>query len=218
MESTHQESARIVWDVSPVIDEELAVFPGDRGFQRKVSMSFDDDHHLALSSIETTVHIGAHADAPSHYAPKGAPIEERDVMRYLGPCQVIRVARCERIRPEQITQAIAAPRVLFATGSFSEPTEWCNDFTALSPELVHYLADRGVRLVGIDTPSVDPATDPDLGSHKAVYARDMAILEGLVLDDVPEGLYTLVAAPLRIRGADASPVRALLLRDPSVLR
>jgi arylformamidase len=209
--------AQDYWDISPLVDERLAVFPGDRAYRRNIAMSWEANHHLALSAVDTTVHIGAHADAPSHYAPDGKSIDDRDVRQYMGPCQVMRVRPTDRILPGDLPSEVRAPRVLFATGSFNDPTAWRSDFTALSPELVHFLADRGVVLVGIDTPSIDPAKDHEVRSHKAVFARDLAILEGLLLDEVPEGLYTLVAPPLRLRGADASPVRALLLRSPEVL-
>ena len=69
---------------------------------------------------------------------------------------------------------------------------------------------QGVRLVGIDTPSIDPQNSKTMDAHKAVLAADMRILEGLVLDDVPEGRYELIALPLPIVGADASPIRAIL--------
>ncbi len=201
------------FDISPPVCEELAVFPGDTRYRRQVLMGFEAGDHLALSSITSTVHIGAHADAPSHYVPGGVSIDARDPNLYIGACQVLHVtlARGERILPEHLAgKAIAAPRVLFRTGSFTDPNAWHDDFNALSPELVHHLADHGVRLVGIDTPSVDPATAKELVSHHAIAARDLAVLEGLVLEQVPEGLYTLVALPLKLRGADASPVRAVL--------
>lgn len=201
------------FDISPTVCEELAVFPGDTLYRRQVLMGFEGGDHLALSSITTTVHVGAHADAPSHYVAGGASIDERDPNLYVGACQVVHVAlaRGERIMPAHLEgKRIEAPRVLFRTGSFTDPNTWCDDFNALSPELVHFLADRGVRLVGIDTPSVDPAPAKVLVSHHAIAARDLAVLEGLVLERVPEGLYTLVALPLKLRGADASPVRAVL--------
>ena len=108
---------------------------------------------------------------------------------------------------------IVAPRVLLRTGTFPDPDAWNADFAALSPELVAWLHERGVRLVGLDTPSVDPQDDRLLESHTAIAARDMAILEGVVLDHVPPGVYTLIALPLKLAGADASPVRAVLVDD-----
>ena len=101
-------------------------------------------------------------------------------------------------------------RVLFATGSYPDPTRFNEDFVALAPEVVDALGARGARLVGIDTPSVDLFDSKDLPTHQACLRHDMAILEGLVLDAVPEGAYELIALPLKLQGFDASPVRAVL--------
>jgi arylformamidase len=106
--------------------------------------------------------------------------------------------------------AIAAPRVLFATGTYPDPERFRTDFAALSPDLVDWLHEQRVRLVGIDTPSVDPFPSKDLPAHQRILAHDMAILEGLVLAKVPEGMYELIALPLKLEDFDASPVRAVL--------
>ena len=84
------------------------------------------------------------------------------------------------------------------------------DFNSLSPELIEFLVQHEVCLVGIDTPSVDPFSSKALESHKSIAKHDLAILEGLVLDSVPEGLYQLMAFPLKLAQADAAPVRAVL--------
>lgn len=202
-------------DISPVLSERTAVFPGDTAFNRRVALDFAQGDHLALSSIQTTLHAGAHADAPSHYHPEGLPISERDLRPYIGPCQVIevRLPLGARIQLEDIRSEITAPRVLFKTGSFPDPELWNGDFNSLSPGLIEHLADLGVSLVGIDTPSIDPAEDRDLPSHAAVYRNNLSVLEGLVLEHVKPGRYTLVAPPLKIEGADASPVRAVLISE-----
>ena len=200
-------------DISPVLRKGIAVFPGDTAFSRTINMSFKDGQHLDLSDIRTTLHVGAHTDAPSHYDGKGKSIDERDLSLYMGPCQVIKVAAKQRLRPSDLNVEIKAPRVLFRTDSFTNPDEWHNDFSALSRELILFLKDKGVVLVGIDTPSVDPATDKTLESHKAIFESDMAILEGIILSHVDAGFYQLIALPLRIEGADASPVRAILLPE-----
>lgn len=209
-----QDEALRYYDLSPEISEASAVFPGDASYRKHVSRAFEKGDHLALSHIETTVHIGAHADAPSHYRKGGQAIDARRLDYYLGPAQVlgVTVGRGRRIRPADLKDEIRAPRVLLRTGSFQDPERWRDDFNSLSPELVGFLAEQGVILIGIDTPSVDPADSKALESHQAVSDRDMAILEGLVLTGVPDGLYRLVALPLRLKGADASPVRAILLR------
>lgn len=202
-------------DITPPVHAGIAVWPGDVAFRRDVTCAIADGANLDLSSITTTVHVGAHADAPSHYAADGVGISQRPLERYYGPCQVVRVegVRGRRIVPSDVTVAIAASRVLFHTDSFPDPDQWNDDFASLSPELVVWLADQGVTLVGLDTPSVDPMNDKVLHSHTAIASRDMAILEGVVLRGVEPGIYTLIALPLKLVGADASPVRAVLVRS-----
>jgi arylformamidase len=201
-------------DISPVLNSEIAVFPGDCAFKRTVHMDFDQGHHLGLSSIETTVHVGAHTDAPNHYHKDGASIENRDLCLYMGSCQVVEVEipAGKRIGSKDIKDQIKCKRVLFKTNSFPEPNKWNNDFNALEPALIEELGKQGVVLIGIDTPSVDLSEDKELVSHAAIYKYDMAILEGIVLKDVAPGEYQLVALPLPIKGADASPVRAVLIQ------
>lgn len=133
---------------------------------------------------------------------------------YYGPCQIISVSvpRGERILPEHLGDTkLTAPRVLFHTGSFPDPDHFSTDFNSLSPALVDYCAAQGVRLIGLDTPSVDPYDSKALESHNAIARHDMAVLEGVVLTDVSDGVYTLIALPLKIEGSDASPVRAVLV-------
>ncbi len=206
--------AEKIFDITPKISDRLAVFPGDQPFQRKVSMSFSQGSHLELSSLLTTAHLGAHADAPSHYHPEGDSIDQRSLGLYMGKAQVIRLsglASGARVLPEDLSTAISAPRVLIDTQSFPNPEQWCSNFNSFSPQLLEFLADQGVRLVGIDTPSVDPEASKALEAHQVLYQRDLAVLEGLVLQEVPEGIYTLLALPLPIVSGEASPVRAVLL-------
>ncbi|MCB1044615.1 MAG: cyclase family protein [Acidobacteria bacterium] len=203
----------LIYDITPPVTSDLGVFPGDVPYRRQISLDFNKGDHLLLSSIESTLHLGAHADGPNHYDPKGTGIGERQLDPYLGSCQVIRVhiAQGTRVMPEDVKTPITEKRVLIDTGSFPNPDRWNSDFCALSPEWVDQLGAKGVLLVGIDTPSIDPESAKVLLSHHAVAKHRMAILEGLVLKRVPEGVYTLCAPPLKLMEADASPVRALLL-------
>ena len=208
-----------VYDLTPEIHSGLAVFPGDQKFTQKKSMSFEQGHHLLLSSIETTVHLGAHADSSSHYHADGKDIAARPLGAYFGACQVIHIEKKmgERIFVKDLGgKKIQAPRVLFKTDSFPNPDQWNSDFMSLSDELILFLKDQGCVLVGIDTPSVDPETSKKLESHQALFKTEIAVLEGLILKSVPEGLYTLMAVPLPLQGLDASPVRALLFEDSSL--
>ena len=201
-----------LYDITPPVTPRLGVWPGDTPPTREVLLDQARGDTVTLSTLHATVHLGAHADAPTHYALDGQDIAARPLDLYLGECEVIRVeaARGTRMGPEVLPPGPRAPRVLFATGTFPDPTRWNTDFAALSRELVDTLAAAGVRLVGVDTPSVDLFDSKDLEAHLAIHRHDMAILEGLVLDGVPAGRYELIALPLRLAGRDASPVRAIL--------
>lgn len=202
-----------IYDITPAISPALNVWPGDTPFSYDIVMEQQQGDPVTLSRIHSTVHLGAHADAPMHYGIGGESIAERDLHYYLGECQVIEVdvARNSRIKPENLAgKIIEAERVLFKTGTFDSPYKWNSDFAALSPELLDYLHKQGAILVGIDTPSADLQDSKDLPAHQRLFANNMAILEGLALADVPEGIYELIALPLKFAGLDGSPVRAVL--------
>jgi arylformamidase len=203
-----------IYDISPVLSENVAVFPGDQAFERKISLDVNQGDPLTLSAITSTLHIGAHTDAPSHYAAQSEDISQRSLHYYFGKVQVIAVSKKPktRIRATDLSSIkILAPRILFKTLSFENPNLWNPDFISCSADLIEALAKQGVKLVGIDTPSIDLSDCKILESHKAVAKNNMAILEGVLLTDVPEGIYTLIALPLKIKDADASPVRAILV-------
>lgn len=200
-------------DITPLISGEMAVFPGDQVFTRKVVMDCVKGDHLTLSSINTTVHIGAHADASNHYHKEGQGIEKRSLDYYMGDCQVIDVSKMSGPVIEPIDfnlSKVKSKRVLFKTLSFPDPNNWNNDFFGISVAVINALAGAGVITVGIDTPSIDPASSKTLDAHLCIYKSNLAILEGIVLSEVQEGRYNLMALPLKIKGCDASPVRALL--------
>jgi arylformamidase len=222
----------VIYDITPPITSKLAVWPGDTPTSRELLCDIACGDNITLSTLRATVHLGAHADGPNHYGKDAPAIDERSLDYYLGPCQVLRVdvARATRVVPEMLPDGIQhlpavggsdltsraerpihlPSRVLFATGTYPDPQNWNPDFAALSVELIDFLHDRGVITVGIDTPSVDLFESKDLPAHQAILQHDMAILEGLVLKDVPEGMYELIALPLPLVGFDASPVRAVL--------
>ncbi len=211
-----------VFDLSPSLGFQTGVFPGDVAYRREVAMSFEAGHHLGLSSIQTTLHIGSHADAPSHYSPDGEGIDRRDPSIYIGPALVVRarVDRGERVTEKCFTgsfsqaltdRALLPGRLLVWTGTFPNPQNWNSDFASFDPSFIELVAGLGVKVIGIDTPSIDPETSKALESHQAVRRLSMGVLEGLCLDTVPEGLFTLMAQPIKIAGGDAGFVRALLL-------
>ena len=167
---------------------------------------------MNVSAITLSPHLGSHADAPLHYGAGAAAIGAVDLAPFLGSCRVIHaLEKGALIRPAHLEHAAGGlpARVLVRT-CVTAPTEWSSIFTAFAPETIAWLARKGVRLVGIDSQSVDPADSKTLDSHQQLLAHDMRVLENLVLDDVPQGDYELIALPLKLTYACASPVRAVL--------
>lgn len=206
----------MIYDITPPITPGLAVWPGDTPPSREVLCDMKAGANITLSTLRATVHLGAHADGPNHYGPDAPSIDRRPLDLYLGRCQVVtaKVERRARVRPEDVKAPIAEARVLVRTGTCPDPERFMLDFAALAPELVEEWHERGVRTIGIDTPSVDLFDSKDLPAHNAFLRLDMAILEGLVLAGVPDGVYELIALPLPLVGFDASPVRAVLRSLP----
>lgn len=206
-----------LWDISPPLSADTPVYPGDAPFGLRWTAPPGPGVVASVSAITLSPHAGAHADAPLHLDPAGLPVGALDLAPYLGPCRVIHaIGRGPRVGLADLAHALGRasdlpPRVLVRTAR-QAATVWTTDFAALEPALVDALADLGVVLVGLDTPSLDPADSADLPAHRRLFARGLRVLENLVLDAVEEGDYELIALPLRLAGAEASPVRAVLRR------
>jgi arylformamidase len=203
----------MLWDISPAIHTASPVFPGDTPYSQQWCATIGPGCPVNVSAIHLSPHVGAHADAPLHYDPQGASIGTVELEPFLGRCRVIHAIHCgPLIHWQHIEHAITPdlpPRVLVRTYQRA-PSRWDGDLAAYAPETVQRLADRGVQLIGIDTASIDPASSKSLDSHMVIRARGLRVLENLVLDSVPEGDYELIALPLKLVEADASPVRAVL--------
>lgn len=206
-------SAPALWDISPAITPSTPVFPGDTPYSQQWCATIGPGCPVNVSAIHLSPHVGAHADAPLHYDAQGASIGDVPLEPFLGRCRVIHAIGCAPlIEWQHIEHAITPdlpPRVLVRTYA-QAPTTWDDALAGYAPTTVTRLADLGVQLIGIDTASIDPATSKTLDSHMVIRARNLRVLENLVLDDVPEGDYELIALPLKLTQADASPVRAVL--------
>jgi len=201
-----------LWDISPPISPATPAFPGDTAYQQKWVAEIGPGCPVNVSAITMSPHLGAHADAPLHYGRGAAAIGAVDLDPFIGRCRVIHaIDKGLLITKSHLDHAIAdlPPRVLVRT-SVTAPTEWSSRFSAFAPETIAWLASLGVKLVGIDVPSVDPAESKTLDSHMQLLAHDMRVLENLVLDEVEAGDYELIALPLKLTQACASPVRAVL--------
>lgn len=208
-----------LWDLSPPVAPGLPVWPGDTPFACTRTWTLGEGCPVNVSRLTLSTHTGAHADAPLHYTAAGLDAASVSLVPYLGPCQVIVVPPgLPAVRPEHLLADLRpdAPRVLVRTWATAPLDRWVSAFTPIAAETIDALADAGVLLIGVDTPSLDPETSKTLDAHHAVRRRGLAILEGLVLDAVPAGRYELIALPLRLVGADASPVRAVLRELPDV--
>ncbi|MDN0083211.1 arylformamidase [Crenobacter sp. SG2305] len=205
----------MLYDITPPLCPDMPVWPGDAPFGAFRTWSLSGACPVNVSRLSLSTHTGAHADAPLHYRPDGLAIGEVDLTLYLGPCRVL---HCLDVEPLLTRAALSArlgdaplpPRVLIRSYPRFPLEHWDDDFMAVAPEAIDWLGERGVRLIGTDTASLDPMNSKMLDAHHAVARHGMAILENLLLDEVPEGDYELIALPLKLMGVDASPVRAVL--------
>jgi arylformamidase len=208
----------VIIDISQGLSPGMAVFPGDAAYEQGWTLRLGPDCPVNVSRVSFSVHCGTHADAPLHYDAGGAAVAALALEPYIGPCRVIDARGsgplCE---PDEIAAALenAPPRILLRLMDRLNPKVWPTGFRALAAETVELLASKGVVLVGIDTPSVDPETSKTLDAHMACRKADMRILENLVLAHVEPGDYELIALPLKFENLDASPVRAVLRRSSS---
>jgi arylformamidase len=245
-----------IWDISPPINAQSPVFPGDTVYAQTWVANIAPGCPVNVSAITLSPHIGAHADAPLHYDPNGKAIGEVDLEAFIGPCRVIHAIACGPLvqwhhiehalgdpqsggawgpgdSPQGRPQGESAPlggsdprsvgawgpgkipeRVLVRVYERMPQNTFDTALPAFAPEIVTRLADLGVKLIGIDSASIDPADSKDLLSHNVIRERGLRVLENLLLDDVPEGDYELIALPLKLTTADASPVRAILRTLP----
>ena len=202
-----------LWDISPPIHAGAPVFPGDTAYSQTWVARIGPDCPVNVSAITLSPHVGAHADAPLHYDPEGDAIGEVNLDAFLGPCRVIHAIGCgPLVQPAHLAHALEnlPQRVLVRVYERQPQDRFDDALPAFAPDTVALLADRGVKLIGIDSASIDPADSKALLSHQAIRQRGLRVLENLLLDDVPEGDYELIALPLKLTTADASPVRAIL--------
>jgi len=204
-------SERRIWDISQTLRPDLPVWPGDTAFSFERTWKMEDNSPVNVGRMTMSTHSGTHADAPLHYAADGLDAASMDLSPYLGECLVIDARGVSNeIDIGDLPHIDSADRVLFRTWDTFPHDQWRSDWLPIAPETVEWLALQGVRLIGTDAPSVDPQDSKTMAAHLAVLDHDLRILEGLVLDDVPEGRYELIALPLKVAGGDAGLCRAIL--------
>ena len=206
---------RVLFDLTRPLGASTPAWPGDTPFSHTWTVE-PGPGTAAVSALTLSPHLGTHLDAPLHVAEGGADAASLPPAACFGPCQVVRIADREGTLTPADLPAGWSPvtaRVLFATGAWAAGAPLPERFPAPGCELVDLLADAGVALIGVDTPSVDLASAEELPTHRRCAERGVLILEGLDLTAVPQGQYLLAALPLPLVGVEASPVRAVLLDD-----
>ncbi|WP_250477051.1 arylformamidase [Caballeronia sp. INML1] len=200
-------------DISPSIGPATPVWPGDTPVGIERVWRIEAGSPVNVARLTLSPHTGAHADAPLHCDEHGKPIGDVALDTYIGECRVLHcIGASPLVTPEHVAAHLdgVPARVLLRTYANAPLHAWDSAFAAVAPETIDLLAEKGVKLLGIDTPSLDPQDSKTMDAHKRIRAHGMAILEGLVLDAVAPGDYELIALPLKFSTLDASPVRAVL--------
>jgi len=210
-----------IWDIAPTVSPDAPIFPGDEPYAVRETAALGPGCPVNLTALTLSPHIGAHVDAPFHFSADGADVASLPLEPFLGVCRVVHLIADvpdRLVTPADLEAALGdvsgIPARILVRTRHEALTVWRNDFAAFDAEAIRWLAARGVTLVGIDTPSVDPAESKDLPAHQALRETGIVNLENLVLDAVPAGDYELIALPLKLAGACASPVRAILRTLP----
>jgi len=213
-----------IWDVSRTLSNDLAEWPGDEPCRFRLTREKTKGESVNLGAISMSVHNGTHADAQFHFDTNGGSIEKASLETYLGRATVVDLAQAfleskekrlitiEDLRPA--AESIAATsRLLVKTGRWTDSTVFPHEIPVIAADVPAWLQKNGVKLLGLDLPSVDEIDSKSLQNHHALARAGVAIVESLDLSDVGAGIYQFAALPLKIAGGDGAPMRAILWRN-----
>lgn len=201
-------------DISQPLTNDLAQWPGDTPFSYKLSYTKAETGSVNIGQITTSVHIGTHVDAPFHFMNDGAGIHDLDINFFIGPCRMIDITSASKIDKETLAKfdLDGVTRLLLRTAIPNNPKRFPDSIPSITRCAASYMKEKGIKLVGVDVPSVDQLDSKELEGHHALYENGIQILENVMLDHIEQGDYELIALPLPIQGADGSPVRAVVRR------
>lgn len=199
-------------DISRPLFVGMPVWPGDTEYQFKLAWTKEESGSVNVGQVLFSTHTGTHIDAPYHFDENGKKVHELDLSLYVGTVRVVHLPHRESIGASDLEgiDLKGVKRLLIRTDSWTDPTRFPQSITYMRPDLAPSLGEKGVQLLGLDVPSVDPIDSKELPVHHALHRQGIHILEGAFLSDVEEGDYELIALPLKLEGADGSPVRAVL--------
>jgi len=199
-------------DITRPLHSRMPVWPGDTTTEFSFVAARAAGYSCNVGQLRLSLHAGTHADAPLHFLDDGAPIDALPLETYIGPARVIDARNRATLTVDLLEPYdwSTTPRVLFRTDCWHDPDQFPLGWPSFDPELPAWLGARGVKLIGIDFPSVDQFSTDDLPMHHALGRAGVLLLENLDLHRVAAGIYELIALPLKIRGGDGSPIRAVL--------
>jgi arylformamidase len=204
----------IIYDISRKLHTETPTWPGDTPFSYSLNWTKAETGSVNVGSIEMSVHTATHVDAPYHFDENGAKVDQLELPVFMGPAIVLKVSKLMGLNQGKLKELLKGhekKRVLFKTDSWEDEAAFPGSIPSLNPEAVAVLKEMSVPLIGVDLPSVDQLDSKELAIHHLLHEANIAILEGIDLRNVEEGEYELIALPLKIAGADGSPVRAVLV-------
>lgn len=199
-------------DITLPLSKEIAVWPGDTLFNFEVVHTKQQTGSVNIGQITASVHTGTHADAPFHFNNGADTIDKLDVNNYIGTAKVVDVTGLDLIGREELESfhLDGTKRLLLKTKKVTNIEQFPSSIPLLRENIGEFLQEKGIFLLGLDIPSVDDIESKELPVHHTLYQHGVNILENLYLQNVVEGEYEMIALPLRIVGADGSPVRAVL--------
>jgi arylformamidase len=199
-------------DISRRLENGMPVWPGDTSFKYEVSWSKAESGSVNVGSLSMSTHTGTHVDAPFHFDDNGKRIIELDLNLYIGPVRVLDMSEKDSIGAKDLSDINLEgfKRVIFKTSSWKNTNEFPESIPYIEADLGPFLAEKGIKLIGVDVPSVDPIDSKDLHAHHSLNKNGIHILESVLLDKVEPGDYELIALPLALAQGDGSPVRAVL--------
>ncbi|MBU2551404.1 MAG: cyclase family protein [Proteobacteria bacterium] len=206
-----------IHDISVMLGEESIDYPGDTPYSRKQLSAIAEGGMYDLSSLELSAHSGTHIDAPAHFMARGRTIDRYEIGDFILPALVVDIDDPDAVRPEAVAGLAlqTGEALLFRTQNSASGTcrkgVFSECYVHLSPEAARACVAKRASLVGLDYVTIEPYGNEAFEAHRTLLQAGVLILEGINLDHVPAGRYTLVCLPLKMKNAEASPVRAVLL-------
>lgn len=199
-------------DISQPLKNGHAEWPGDTPFQFDIAFTKEATGSVNIGKLTTSTHMGTHIDAPFHFDNEGETVEQLPLDLYIGKARVIELDGASQVGQKELEafDLQGVERLLLKTTKREDLSVFPSQFMTLKADIAPYLQAQGIRLIGVDVPSVDAETSKTLDAHHTLHAHGIYILENIVLDEVVPGDYELIALPLKLVGADGSPVRAVI--------